>query len=140
MIMKAIVICPEHRPAGGLFHRMEPLALMPVAGRSLLDRALAELKREGVEEVLVLASDRPEKVRKAVGQGKAWGLKVEVRGVRAELMPDVAEAEHGGRRRLGEARPLVRVLEWVPEMGAKPLWMDNQSTFEMLIKAAQDPR
>jgi hypothetical protein len=140
MSMKAILICPEHRPAGGLFQRMKPLALMPVAGRSLLDRTLAELKREGVEEVVVLASDRPERVRKAVGQGKAWGLKVEVRGVRAELMPEVAEAEHGGRRRLGEARPLVRVLESVPEMVPKPLWMDNQSTFEMLLKAVQDPR
>jgi hypothetical protein len=136
--MKALLICPEYRPAGGLFQRMKPLALMPLMGRSLLDRALAELKREGVEEVVVLAADRPEMVRKAAGHGKAWGLKVEVRAVRTELDPDVAEMEHG-RRHAGEARPLVRVLDAMPGLELGGLWKDHQSTFDLLANAAQDP-
>lgn len=133
--MKAILICPEHRPAGGLFQRMKPLALMPVAGRSLLDRTLAELKNEGVEEVVVLASDRPERVRKAVGQGKAWGLKVEVRGVCSELSPEAAECEHG-ERKAGEPRPLVRVLDRVPEMRGRTLWVEDASTMQALLNVA----
>ena len=48
--MKAILICPEHRTAGGIFHRMQPLALMPVMGRSLLDHALTSLKKQGVQK------------------------------------------------------------------------------------------
>ena len=135
--MKAILICPEHRPAGGFFQRMRPLALMPVAGRTLLDLALTELKREGVEEVVVLASDRPEMVRKAAGQGRAWGLRVEVRAVAEEPGLEAAELEHG-RRKAGERRPLVRVLDRVPGQVEGALWTGTEATFETLFEAARD--
>ncbi len=139
--MKAILICPDHRPAGGFFQRMRPLALMPVAGRTLLDLALAQLKREGVKEVVVLAADRPDWVRKAAGQGRAWGLKVEVRAVRNEPVPEAAEAEHS-KRKPGEPRPLVRVLvrvlDRVPGLGGEALWTTTESTFEVLFGAVQE--
>lgn len=111
--------------------------LMPVAGRTLLDLALAQLKREGVEEVVVLAADRPEWVRKAAGQGRAWGLKVEVRAVRNEPVPEAAEAEHS-KRKAGEPRPLVRVLDRVPGLGGEALWTTTESTFEVLFGAVRD--
>lgn len=132
--MKAIVICPEHRAAGGAFHRMRPLALMPLLGRTMLDYALTDLKREGVTDVKVLASDRPEAVREAVGRGEAWGLRVEVIGESNELAPDLAEVQHGDSSS-GSGRPRVVVLGEVPGMPGRDLWKSHTATFEILCDA-----
>ncbi len=134
--MKAILICPEYRPAGSAFQRMKPLALMPVLGRSLLDHALSSLKKNGVTEVQVLACDRPEVIRDAVGKGEAWGLSVEVTGTRHELAADVAELRYGGGA-TAEARPRVIVLDSMPGFPDKVLWHSHESTFALLREAMQ---
>jgi len=137
--MKALLICPEHRPTGGVFQRMKPLALMPILGRSLLDHHLAALKQEGYSDVLVLASDRPELIRKAVGAGQAWGLVVEVIATPTELAADVAEMQFS-QRSAGQARPLVRVLDRLPGLNESPLWRTNLGTFEFLTAAIGHPQ
>jgi hypothetical protein len=136
--MKAIIICPEHRATGGVFHRMKPLALMPIMGRALLDHAFAQLKKEGFTEVLVLASDRPEMIREATGNGGAWGLKVEVIATRHEVAADIAELHHG-QREPGAPRPRVMVLEEMVSLPGKTLWQTNYATFDTLRAALQMP-
>jgi hypothetical protein len=137
--MKALLICPEHRPTGGVFQRMKPLALMPILGRSLLDHHLAQLKQEGYSEILILASDRPELIREAVGAGQAWGLAVEVIATPTELTPDVAELQFSQRSAM-EARPLVRVLDRLPGLAEPLLWRTNLGTFEFLKDAIGHPQ
>jgi hypothetical protein len=137
-VMKAILICPEHRLTGGVFQRMKPLVLMPILGRTLLDHTLARLKRQGYTEVLVLASDRPEQVRESVGGGEAWGLEVEVIATPNELAADVAESQFSVRR-ANEPRPLVMVVDGLPEVLGKPLWRTNFATFELLMSAVSCP-
>ncbi|MEI7534695.1 MAG: hypothetical protein WCK57_10025, partial [Verrucomicrobiae bacterium] len=89
--MKAVVICPDRRAEVAFLARKTPLALVPVLGPSLLSHWLTTLADEGVKEVTVLASDRPDQVRAALGRGERWGLKIEVRAEPTEI--SVGEAQ-----------------------------------------------
>lgn len=88
--MKALVICPD-RPSGLHFMaRKAPVALAPALGPSLLQHTLHDLAEAGAKQVTVLASDRPELVRAAVGRGERWGLQIDVIPESRELT--IAEA------------------------------------------------
>ena len=89
--MKALVICPDRRAEVAFLARKTPLALVPVLGPSLLSHWLTTLADEGVKEVTVLASDRPDQVRAALGRGERWGLKIAVRAESTEI--SVSEAQ-----------------------------------------------
>lgn len=132
LAMKTILICPEHRQAGSALQRMKPLALMPVLGRSLIEMHLIDLAASGVKDVLVLASDRPEMVRQAVGNGAAWGLSIEVLPTRAEITVEDARVLHGGRSRCN-----VRVMDRLPD--GTPLWLSNAATFETFTSLLNKP-
>jgi hypothetical protein len=88
--MKAIVICPDRRAAVPFLARPAPLALLPVLGPSLLSHWLTDLADRGIKEVTLLATDRPDEIRAAVGRGEKWGLQIEVLAEVREL--SVAEA------------------------------------------------
>jgi len=137
--MKAILICPEHRPTGGAFHRMKPLALMPVLGRSLLDHALNRLKKDGWQEVLVLASDRPEMIREATGKGQVWGLNVEVIATSHELSTELAEERYAHHMN-GDGKTWVRVLDSLEVLPGRTFWQTNFATFKSLKDALQEPK
>lgn len=92
--MKALVICPD-RPSGLPFlARKCPVALAPALGPSLLQHALHALAEAGAKQVTVLASDRPEVVRAAVGRGERWGLQIEVLAETRELSADEARRKY----------------------------------------------
>lgn len=92
--MKALIICPADRTKAAFLAGHAPLALAPVLGRSLLDLALAHLAHLGAKQILVLATDRPEKVRAAVSQGEAWGVRVEVHPEQREMTIAEARAKY----------------------------------------------
>lgn len=105
--MKALVICPD-RPSGLPFlARKGPVALAPALGPSLLQHALHGLAEAGAKQVTVLASDRPEQVRAAVGRGERWGLQIEVIPESRELTMEEARRKY--RAQNG--------AEWLPEGG-----------------------
>lgn len=83
--MKTILICPDRRPGVAFISRKAPLVLVPVLGASLLAQWLTALAERGAKEILVLASDRPDQIRAAVGRGELWGLKIEVQAGAGEL-------------------------------------------------------
>ena len=89
--MKAVVICPDRRAEVAFLTRKTPLALVPLLGPTLLSHWLTHLADSGVKEVTLLASDRPDQVRVAVGGGERWGLKISVLAEAREL--SVAEAQ-----------------------------------------------
>ena len=136
--MKALVICPEHREAGQPFQRKRPLALTPILGRTRLDHALSELKAAGVQEVVVLASDRPEMIRDSVGKGEKWGLKIAVIPTPEELPPDVAEARYG-QRQPGDPRVALVTLDSLPAVAGLPLWRSHTGFFEFMRQAVSTP-
>ena len=71
--MKALIICPADRKAVAALARRRPLVLTPFLGQPVLALALAHLASAGAREIVVLAADRPDRIRKFVGRGEAWG-------------------------------------------------------------------
>lgn len=75
---RALLVCPSARPGLSLLTETMPLCNVPILGQSLLEYWLSDLARAGIQDVVVLAPDRAEAVRRAVGGGARWGLAVEV--------------------------------------------------------------
>jgi hypothetical protein len=103
--MKAILICPDLMNALPFFSHGGPVALVPALGASLLGHALTRLAEAGAKEVLVLAADRPEQIRRATGKGERWGLRIEVLAESRDL--SVEEAREKYRPKNAEG--------WLPE-------------------------
>lgn len=74
--MKALILI------GGEGTRLRPLTyktlkcMVPVAGRPFIEYQLALIKKHGIKEVVLSVCYMPQKVRKAVGNGKKYGLKI----------------------------------------------------------------
>lgn len=68
--------------AAGLGTRLRPLthsipkALVPVAGRPLIEYALLFLRSQGINEVVINLHHLGEKIRETLGDGGAYGVKV----------------------------------------------------------------
>jgi hypothetical protein len=92
--MKALIICPHDRAGVALLAEREPLALLPVCGKRLIEYWLEHLASLSVRKVLVLASDRPDEVRRVVGSGRKWGLAVEIIPELDELSAEEARLKY----------------------------------------------
>ena len=122
--MKAVIICPDRRTETAFLSRETPLALVPVLGPSVLEQWLMALADRGVKEVVVLAADRPDKVRAAVGEGERWGLKIKVCPEPVEVSPAVA------RERYPEVE--VVVADHLPARLTAPLFESYAGFFAAL--------
>ena len=95
--MRAILLGYPSGDGAPFFDAMGPLALVPALGRTLIDLALAGAVRRGATSIIVLAHDRPDQIRAAVGQGQAWGLDIDVLPIPKRLTTDEARARfHSG--------------------------------------------
>ena len=76
MIKKAFVL------AAGLGERLKPLTdktpkpMLPVGNRPMIDYCLYFLKNEGIEEVVINLHHLGEKIKRHVGTGERYGLRV----------------------------------------------------------------
>ena len=122
--MKAVVICPDRRPEVAFLARKTPLALVPVLGPSLLSHWLTALADVGVKVVTVLASDRPDQIRAAIGRGERWGLKIEVRAEPVEI--SVGEAQ----KRFSADK--IILADRLPALQNKPLFESYAGFFAAL--------
>lgn len=94
MLMKALLICPHERPGIALLAEKQPLALLPVCGKRLIEYWLEYFVANGVRKVVVLASDRPEEIRSVIGSGRKWGLRIDVIPEARELSVEEARAKY----------------------------------------------
>lgn len=92
--MKAILICPGQRVGVAALAEMAPLAGLPLLGKSLVEYWVEHLATLGAKEILILATDRPDEVCAAVGDGARWGLRVIVKPDKCERTPAEARAQH----------------------------------------------
>jgi hypothetical protein len=122
--MKAVVICPDRRLEVTFLARKTPLALVPALGPTVLAHWLTQLAEKGFKEIIILASDRPDEVRVAVGRGERWGLKIEVLAEAREL--SVAEAQ----KRFG--LETVVVADRLPALPEQPLFENYAGFFAAL--------
>lgn len=103
--MRALVICPDFPAELPFLERKGPLALMAALGPSLLQHALHRLAEAGARRVTVLASDRGEEIRVAIGSGERWGLQVEVVLENHELSPEEARRKYRADAVAGWLKP-----------------------------------
>ena len=76
--MKALLICPDCRPAVALLAEKVPLAVAPLLGRCLAEYWIEHLAGLGATEIAVAASDRVADIEEKVGDGTRWGLSISV--------------------------------------------------------------
>jgi hypothetical protein len=119
---RAALICPERR--NGLEDIMGdvPLVLAVYLGKPFMDHALYGLARQGYEHVLVFVSDRPAAVRDYIGNGAAWGLKVDIMPTSAEITVEQAKQHHGMTE-----EELVWVLDSLPQAPDVPVLADLEA-------------
>ena len=121
--MKALVICPAGRKTVAALARQRPLALTPFLGQPVLAHTLGFLASAGAKEILVLADDRPDKVRKFVGRGEAWGVKIEVIPEARELTVAEARAKYQTAAAGWLSAPNdIYLLDRLPQLPAHALW------------------
>ena len=122
--MKALLICPGERPNVAALAEPSPLALAPILGKCLVEYWLEHLVGLGVKQALILATDRPDQVRAFVGDGKQWGLDLEVLPEIRELTPAEARAKyraHDEASWLAEPND-VMILDHLPALPQRPLF------------------
>lgn len=122
--MRALIICPSRRPHGDAVTAARPLALAPILGRSLLDLWLTDLAVRGARQVTLLVADRPEEIRRAVGRGERWGLRVEVHPESSErTIEDARTRRTSAHPDAWLAPPFdVTVCDHLPDGHPTPLW------------------
>jgi len=97
--MKALIICPHERPGVALLAEKQPLAILAACGKPFIEYWLEHLATLGVRAVTILASDRPDEVRRVVGDGRKWGLN-------AEVIPESCELSVADARSKYQAEPM----------------------------------
>ena len=126
--MNAVIICPDHRDSAGFARHMKPLALLPIMGRALLDLWLEKLASDGIKKVALIASDRPDQIRSAVGNGGRWGITITVISVSSE--PSLEEA----RQFATDSATRILKLEALPSSPQMPLWESTEGLFDVMMK------
>lgn len=118
--MNAVLICPAERPALAELAGDRPLVTVPLLGRSVLEHWLEALALRGVTRVTLVAADRPNRIRDHVGDGRRWGLAVDLVPTGHELTPDEARARFVPDA--SAAATDVIVIDHLPGQPALPLF------------------
>ena len=121
--MKTVLVCPGERTEVPLLSVEAPLAIASALGHGVVEYWMSHLACAGVKQVVLLANDRPDEVRKVVGNGSRWGLAAKVMEESRELTSDHAAEEYGA--------PAL-VMDHFPGFPAYPLFASYQQWFGVL--------
>jgi hypothetical protein len=116
--MKALLICPSERTEVNALAENCPLASLAIFGKPLVHHWLEYLALRGTKEVTILAADRPEKVREAIGDGSRWGLSLDVLPQARELTCEEAREKFS----LDPHSDHVEVVDHFPGFPAQKLF------------------
>jgi len=121
--MKTVLICPAQRTEVPLLASEAPLAVAPALGYSLVEYWMSHLACSGVKEVVLLAHDAPDEVRKLVGTGSRWGVAAEVIAESRELTMEEAAEKYGAS---------ATVMDHFPGLPGHPLFESYEGWFRAL--------
>jgi hypothetical protein len=134
--MKGILICPGGRSAVGFLAGTGPLVNWIILGEPLIGYWIQEMAAAGIRQVLIVATDRPEQVRAAVGTGARWGVQAEVVAEMRELSVAEAREKYSGRvlgAGAGSSREAkssrVVMVDHLPGMPQHPLFTNYADGF-----------
>jgi len=98
--MKAVILAGGEGARMGPFTASEPKVMIPVANRPILEHVLEAVVGAGVRDIVVVVGYRRERIMNHLGDGKAFGARVEY----------AAQA-----KQLGTAHALLAAREKVPD-------------------------
>ena len=129
--MRALLICPGERSATQFLADSAPLANLQMLGKPLVVHWLEHLVTLGAKEVRILATDRPEQVRAAVGDGSRWGIQLEVSPELRELTIVEARAKFRKTDATGwlPGASDVSLMEYFPGQPERPLFASYAEWF-----------
>lgn len=133
--MKALLICPGIRPAVPHLAESGPLALAPILGESLAGHWVEHLASIGARHIRIIASDRADQVRAALGDGARWGVRIEVIAARLEPSPREAVARYRPPAETDwlPAPHAVVLMNHLPGAPNHPLFESYASWFSALL-------
>jgi hypothetical protein len=121
--MKSVLICPAQRAEVAFLSEAAPLAVVPALGRSVVEYWMSHLACAGVKQVVLLANDRPEEVRRVVGNGSRWGVAAEVVAELGEMTPENAAEKYGAP---------AAMMDHLPGLPEHPLFASYEQWFKAL--------
>ncbi len=89
--MKTVLICPDEVLAVRSLTRNAPPAAINILGKPLIVYWIEYLVGLGATQIVILSSDRPQKIREIVHDGYPWGINIELLPQRNQL--SVTEAQ-----------------------------------------------
>jgi hypothetical protein len=113
--MKLTLHCPANPPAVPALAAKGALVLVPFVGKTVLEHALAGLASDGFRHIRIHCTDHMQDVQKVVGQGEAWGVRIEFSG------EPVTRADWADER--------VLVLDALPQLPDHDLWSSYRAWF-----------
>ena len=73
-----ILICPETPTGPHTLGQGQPAAMVSLFGRPLLEHFLIHYSDLGIKHFHIIASDRPESIRRFIGNGEKWGVTIQI--------------------------------------------------------------
>ncbi len=112
-----------------------PLVNVRVFGKSLIQYWVEHAMGLGATKIIVLAADRPEQVRGRVGDGRRWGVEIEVLPILHELTEPEARAKYGANRNTKwlPAPNDVIVMDHLPGLPGPPMCGSYAAWFAALL-------
>jgi NDP-sugar pyrophosphorylase family protein len=101
-------------------------------GQSVLEYWLTELACSGINQVLILADDRPEQISAMAGTGARWGLAAKVVAESSELSPAQALLKYEQELDPATAQNGIVVLDHFPGLSQLPLYQSYSRWFSAL--------
>jgi glucose-1-phosphate thymidylyltransferase len=138
--LKAVVLC------AGEGTRLRPLTfsrpkhLLPVAGKSLLGRALDTIAEAGVVEVALIVGHQAESVERHIGAGAAWG--VHTTYIRQDKPLGLANAVECAREFVGDSPFIVFLGDNLLERGITQFVDDFRVSgpdAALMLREVEDP-
>jgi hypothetical protein len=133
--MNVLLVCPDERSSVSMLSASAPLVNVRVFGKSLIEFWVEHAMSLGATKIVVLAADRPEQVRDRVGDGKRWGVEVEVLPILHELTEPEARAKYCADRNAKwlPAPNDVIVMDHLPGLPLQPMCGSYAAWFAALL-------
>ena len=78
------LLAPDFVTLDSIWRNPLPFVLWPVGHQGLIDHWVDEAVRQGAEEILIYAADRPAEIRRHLSAGGYWSRKAQVTAIRTE--------------------------------------------------------
>jgi hypothetical protein len=132
--MNVLLLCPDKREGVSLLSSSAPLVNVCILGKSLIQYWVEHAISLGATRLLILAADRPEQVRAGIGDGRRWGVEVEVIPVLGELTELEARAKYctDGNATWLPAPNDVILMDHLPGPAQQPMCASYAAWFKTL--------